>query len=353
MRNDSTPGGVFIDVGDVDMTLTKMSTGSLTVAPGTSSVELLNVKLSSNTDFEVSNFYLNFITGGLSLANFVDGTVTAYIDGIDYEITTGTTTFSTSADRFLVGNDDSATIRVVGNLKSTATTGVQYKMEFEVTEIKNIDNGNTIGGLTFSKAGDIVTVNNGTFTVTKPSTVPTNKTVLEGSASDMLYFNLKAIAENQTLKSVKVTSTVGFTGYATQIALMQGDLTIKAENDEANLSGLTYTFDNLSKELTKGTSVPFTVRVTLKNGEVTTLGTNVQLSIAATTDVVVKRAVEPTTYTTSSSAAVSGTDYQISSSLPVISLPEQNGIYTKLDIQNKSNYDVVLVTVKADMKADY
>ena len=344
--------GVLIDVGDVDMTLTKMSTGSLTVAPGTSSVELLNVKLSSNTDFEVSNFSLDFLTGELSLANFVDGTVTAYIDDMDYEITTGKTTFSTSANRFLVGNGDSATIRVVGNLKPNAAIGVQYKMKFGVTGIKNIDNGNTIDSLTFSKAGDIVTVNNGTFTVTKPSTVPTNKTVLEGSASDMLYFNLKAIAENQTLKSVKVTSTVGFTGYATQIALMQGNSTIVTEGDEADLSGLTYTFDNLSESLIKGTSVPFTVRVTLKNGEVTTLGTNVQLSIAVNTDVVVDRA-GTTTHTTSSSAAVLGTTYQISSSLPVISLPEQDGIYTTLDIQNTSNYDVVLVAVKADMKADY
>lgn len=351
MRSTSD-AGVLLNVGNVDMTLTKMSTGSTTVAPGTSSVELLNVKLSANSEFEVSKFYINFLTGQLNLASFVDNKVTAYVDGVDYEITTGSTTFAAAADRFLVNKGDSAIIRVVGNLLSTATTGKDYQMEFGVTEVKNADNGNTITSLTFKKAGDIVTVNNGTFTVSKPTSIPTNKTVLEGSTADMLYFNIKASSENQTLKSVKVTSTVGFTGFATQIALMQGTTVVATENDEVDLSGTNYTFANLSRSLIKDTSVPFTIRVTLKNGEVTNLGAKVKLSIAApTTDIVIHRSGTSTPTTTSSTTIV-GTEYQISSSLPTIAFTEQVDKNTTVQFGNTSNYDVQFISGTFEMTAN-
>ncbi|HCY20459.1 TPA: hypothetical protein DIC40_01055 [Patescibacteria group bacterium] len=81
-------------------------------------------------------------------------------------------------------------------------------MNFAITEVKNIENGNTIGALTYNKNGDTTTVNVGSYTVTKPSTLPNNKTVMEGSDSDLVYFNMKAAAENQVLKAVTVTSAL-------------------------------------------------------------------------------------------------------------------------------------------------
>jgi len=51
-------------------------------------------------------------------------------------------------------------------------------MNFAIAEVKNVENGNTIGSLSYNKNGDITTIDIGNYTVTKPTSMPTNKTVL-------------------------------------------------------------------------------------------------------------------------------------------------------------------------------
>jgi len=103
--------------------------------------------------------------------------------------------------------------------------------------------------------------------LTRPSNVPSNKTVLEGSATDMMYFNLRASAENQVLKQVIVKTDVltGFDVYATRLDLMQGTTVLKSVS--TNLNSGFVVFKDFSKTLTKDETTPFTVRVQLKGGE--------------------------------------------------------------------------------------
>ncbi|AHB41818.1 hypothetical protein P148_SR1C00001G1039 [candidate division SR1 bacterium RAAC1_SR1_1] len=339
-----------LSVANVDMSLTKVSTGSQTVAPGTSNVELLNLKLTSNTEFEVSNYTIKFNDIGELLTNFIDNEVTVYINGIDYSMTTDTLTLSASSDRFFIDKNNPATIRVVGHTKSVpAVLGESYQMNFAITEVKNIENGNTIGALTYNKNGDTTTVNVGSYTVTKPSTLPNNKTVMEGSDSDLVYFNMKAAAENQVLKAVTVTSALGgnFDVYATELTLMQGNSIVKTI-DEADLGVATVTFNDFSRNLTKDASVPFTIRATLKDGDVTTLGDIIQLQV---TDFDVRRAaaIGDAELVTTSVFNTYGKAYQIASNIPTIALTAQVEKNTTVQFANTSSYDIRVTNVTFDM----
>lgn len=336
---------VAIAYSTLDITLTKVTTGSKTVAPGSSSVVLYEAKIASNATFDVSNYTLSIDQGVAKIAtDFVDGKVTAYINGIDYEISTGTT-FSATADAFRVEPGTAVTVRVLGNVKSTAATGVTYQMSLKLNQAKNVENGQLVT-LNNTLVGDTVVVGNGGYTITKPTSIPSNKTVLEGSASDVLYFNLRANAEDQVLKSVTVTSLTAFSGYASEVALMQGTTKVKSFTNTTDLSGTTLTFDSLSTTLKKDTTVPFTVRVTLKAGEVVNLGTNVQVSMSA---VNVVRSVNHLTATTTSSTMVAGNTYQIASNVPTVALPSQDGKNTIISFASTSSYDVEIFTGTIEM----
>jgi hypothetical protein len=268
-----------LTVDGVDMVLTNKLTSSKTVAPGTSSVELYRAELTSNSEVEVTNYTLSFVTGtGDVLSGFVDGEVTAYINGAEYTLTGAGKTFSATADKFIVDKKNPALIRVVGNLRSNAPTPKDYKMNFKVNAVKNISDNVSFNPVGVAVEGAITTVNVGSFTLTRPSNIPSNKTVLEGSNAELAYFNLRASAEDQVLTKVTVASTTGFDVYASRVELMQGTTVVKSLTTNLNTGILV--FDGFSRTLAKDTTDPFTVRVQLKQGEAANLGLPVTLTVA-------------------------------------------------------------------------
>lgn len=341
----SPSASATLTLGALDITLTKVSTGSKTVAPGTSGVELYNATIKSDASFDVSNFTIT-LTGAANLNNFSDNQVTVYIAGTDYIMDTTTKTFSNSSDAFRVDPGTPVTVRVIGNVKSTATVPTVYNVTLTLNQAKNTSNGQYVTLVGKTLQGDSITVSNGTFTVEKPSTIPTNKTVAEGSQSDVLYFNVRAAAEDQVLKSLTVTSGTGtFESYATKVALMQGTTELKSITSSTDLNNTSFQFTDINNTLKKDVTTPFTVRVTLKSGEVTTLGKNVVLSVNGFN---VVRSVDQTKPTTTTSVLpINGNTYQVSSTTPVVSLPSQVGVDTELTIANTSPYDVVVENVTA------
>lgn len=346
-----------LTLASVDLSMTKKSTGSTNVAPGTSAVELYNAEITSSATFDVSNYTVTISAldgAGVSLGNlnnFVDNKVTLYIDGNDTELTTLTKTFTTSADRFRVEPGTKVKVRIVGNVKSTASIPSKYRVTLGLAEVRNVSNGqtNNFGGTPKTLQGDEVTVNNGTYTVEKPSTIPSNKTIQEGSQSDVVYFNVRASAEDQVLKQLTVNSVTGgnFDQYATKIALVQGTSEIQSITNSTDLNSNTYTFTNINKLLTKDVTMPFMIRVTLKSGDVTTLGNSIKLNV---TGFDVRRNVNQTVVTTSTSTLpLQGKPYQVSSNTPVVTLPAQNFKNTTIQFANASAYDIEVTQVKFDM----
>jgi len=344
-----------VDLAGADFVITKMTSGNKTVAPGTSAVELFNAKITSTNEFEVTQFVLTVTGTALTgFDNFTQWKVTIYVNGVDYEWTGGVFT-GTKDDKFSVAPGQSATVRVVGNLKNTAPQlGAKYRVKLEVQRLQNPAE-TTDFALTPVKDsnGDEVTVNNWTYSVSKPSTMPTNKTILEGTAVDVLFFDVRASAENQTLQEVKVTEMggVNFDTYATKMELVRGNTVLKTFN-ESDLNAANKTFSGFSTELTKDEVTSFTVRVTLKNGTVENLGKTVQLQIAnASTDMKVVRSngVE----TTSAPTSVNGNLYYISTTIPTIKPIEKLSKVAKIEFKNNSNYDVLVSEVKVEMTRTY
>jgi len=121
---------------------------------------------------------------------------------------------------------------------------------------------------------------------------------------------------------------------------MQGNTEIKSFSNDSDLGTGTLVFDNLSTTLTKDTTVPFTVRVTLRAGEVVNLGTSIKVDL---TSVNVVRSVNQTVFTTTtnkSTPLIAGNTYQIASNIPVVALPAQDGKNTIISFASTSNYDV-------------
>jgi hypothetical protein len=187
----------------------------------------------------------------------------------------------------------------------------------------------------------------------RPSNIPSNKTVKEGTAADMMYFNLRASAENQVLTKVTVltnvvtgNATTGFDVYASRVDLMQGTTVVKSLS--TNLNTQTLVFDGFSRTLTKDTQTPFTVRVQLKGGEVENLGLSVT-HVVTTGGLAVARSANTGIPTTTTSLNLTGDTYQVASDVPTVALTEQVNNETTLAISNPSNYDVVVSEVKFDI----
>jgi hypothetical protein len=194
----------------LDLTLTKMSTGSKTVAPGTSGVELLNVQVKSDATFDVSNYNL---ATNLDFNNFVDNKATIYVNGVDYEWTNSGTAlpknFTATADRFRVEPGTPVTVRVVANVRSNAATvPASYTVTLQITQVKNVSNGNTLT-VNKTQAGDTVTVKNGTATFKKATVAPKSTRTIFANASDMEIgrFAVTAEAENVTVRKVQLVLT--------------------------------------------------------------------------------------------------------------------------------------------------
>jgi len=338
----------------VDMTLTNKLTTSKIVAPGTSSVELYKAELTSNSEVEVTNYTFEFVTGSGDVDwVFVDNEVIAYVNWLEYYLTWDGKTFSASSERFSVDKNSPATIRVVWHVKSDASLNKSFKLNFKVNTVKNISDNVSFNPTWVAVESAATTVNKGSFTLTRPSNVPSNKTVLEGSATDMMYFNLRASAENQVLKQVIVktdvvtwNATTGFDVYATRLDLMQGTTVLKSVS--TNLNSGFVVFKDFSKTLTKDETTPFTVRVQLRGGEAENLWLSVKHTIlTGWLDIV--RSANTAIPTTTTSPDLNSDIYQVASNVPAVTLPTKLNNETTLAIANTSNYDVIITSVKFDL----
>lgn len=362
--NDNIGVEKTINLNAVKLSLEKLTKKDETVAPGTSSVVLFEAKVRSDVEFDISDYALKLTAAGTpaELKNSIsNGEVSVYINGDKYDLDPTSAAydagrgfvFNKSSDRFLVGPGRDAVIKVTASFKSTAELNKAYRFTLTLVKGKNVSNSNETD-LNTSIAGNTVTVNNGTYTISKP-TIATNKTVVEGTEAEMLNFKLRAASEAQTLTEVKVKATYDasnkFKDFADKVALYRNGDQVKEFTSETDLDVTELTFNDLSAALDKDVDTNFVVKVTLKSAEVANLGKKAKLEIPASGIKVVKANNNTVATSTTSTLPISNnTDgYQISSVTPEVAVPAQDGKFTTLSFKNSSNYDVKIEKVEVEM----
>jgi hypothetical protein len=353
-----------LSLSALDLTLTKMSTGSKTVAPGTSGVELLNVKVSSDATFDVSAYNL---ATNLNFNNFVDNKVTVYVNGVDYEWTnSGTTTaksFSATADRFRVEQGTPVTVRVVANVRSNAATvPASYTVTLNLTQVKNVSNGNTVA-VAKSQAGDTVTVKNGTATFKKATVAPASTRTIFANASDIEIgrFAVTAEAENITVRKVTLTNVApatmaDFTNLVSGTSVKLVDVATNAQISATVTvdNATTITLDSMSAEVLKDATRNFKVLIQSQGFAVGVHGQNVNLSV---TPVTVDKASggSATVVATATATAITTGDYKLGVVPPTVTLTKKSAsvfLVTVKNIDTETDFNLNSITARIKPVAD-
>jgi len=127
---------------------------------------------------------------------------------------------------------------------------------------------------------------------------------------------------------------------------MQGSSIIKTIS-ESDLNVTSLNINDITRNLTKDTTTPFTIRGSVKGDDVTNLGKKIELQLV-NLDVRRSTSISIPTSTTSTITNL-GKEYQIASNIPTITLPNQVDKNTTIEFTNTSSYDVELIKVKFNM----
>ena len=354
----------LLSLSSVDLTITKTSTGTKTVAPGTS-VDLYNATVTSDASFDVSNYSLTIVSptvGVNGLSAFSDNKVTVYVNGVDYEIvnsaTGGTSTraWTASSDRFRVEPGVPVTIRVTGNVRSNATpVPADYTATFAITQVKNVSNGNT-SSVTKSQAGDKVTVKNGTAVLKNATTAPASSRTIYASADQEIgRFAVGAEAENVTVRKLTVTNATGSTvsDWTTLISSNSVKLVDVATNSQISatvtVTAGSIVFDSMSAEVTKDTTRNFKVVATTTGFASGEHGKTIDIAVALNT--VDKSSGGAATTNPGTLASVSTTPYVLGVVPPTVSISKKSAKVFLVKVTNvDSESDIVLNSIKARVK---
>jgi len=165
----------------------------------------------------------------------------------------------------------------------------------------------------------------------------------------VLFFNVKAVAEDVLLSGLTMTYTgsTGMSNILEEVVLFQGTkelYTLDSEDiEDLNLaSGSEFALTGLNQKINRDQTLPFTLRVAVKNGEVGNLGQKFGFILDATTTPDVRRNVEKTVVATNKTTAnVTGREYSIVTTMPTITVAKDNE-YILVTVNNTSEYDIDL-----------
>ncbi len=318
---NQTATAIAIDVDGVDMTLKNLTTKAQSVATGKSDVELMNLELSTVNEFELSRFTVT----ADSLTGLEE--VYVYVNGSEYDELTSTAQLFKD-DTFTVTASKPLNIKVIGSIADTATAWSWYKFGVTINEIKN-DNWDKVTVSNVSRTWHTTTVKAGSITIKKTANTPSNKTIKEGEEATLLYFDVKANTDEQTVSTFDILLKGGLTasdlsGFTDELVLMEGNKEIDSIDltNYTTWTATTLTFENVNKTIAEDETVSYTVKALIKDNEIDNLWEKIQLGIAS----------------------VDWTEYTITSELPLVKLSNRDAEYTTITVSNESNYDNVLVT---------
>lgn len=208
----------------VDVTVTKKSTGSQTVAPGTANVVLYDAEIKSSAEFDVIEFEL---VRKNALTDLTNTRVILNVNGSPVEITeadfaaapAGKKVFTVN-DRFTVSPNSPVRVTVTANISSDDTffspwTPFNHHLfTFVVNKIRDVENSSNVIDLTLtpiSTPGDTTTIKLGSVEL-KDATVaaPSSRNIWTNASNvEVARFALKWEAENVTVNKITFNRVAG------------------------------------------------------------------------------------------------------------------------------------------------
>lgn len=378
VRTPGAPGVSTLTVNGVGLTLKNNVTKAQTVSANTKNVILLDIEVTSSSDIDVTDYYVDFGATYAALVPAIFDDIVVDIDGSEYNLTAfdeGAATkytLSAKSDAFSVSAKNSARIQV----KAKATWAGTSTLTFGVNTIKNTDNNTNVpwNPLT-SKAWHKTTVKASGWLNASKWTVPSSNTVEEWSENDALSFKLKATSEDILVTAVKLEIAALWLwedlSSLSKIELKQWDSVLATEDDFStftvecvtsmknmtqiaaakctasqitvwNVNHITKTVAkadeitmNINQSIKADERLPFTVVATLNNGDVVNLWSTLQIDLATVT---------AKWKTSNVASAVTGTPvagkaYQIVTEKPEFTITK-NWENIEVTIKNNSSYDI-------------
>lgn len=311
--------------GDVVLTRDASVAATATVAQGTNDVVLAAGTLSIAAPINLESFTLVMNRNGVAPTagqmNATFSSLKLVIDGVTVATATPSVTDTTTVSfggKYSVSK--SSTIRVLGNVRSTATTGVVWKAldldqaDFGVKEY--VSNGNSIpsGSFIGSVAGVSVTVGNAQITFTRNDGV-SSQSVVSGAQNLLLgRYNVTATDTSDVkISQLKFTNAASLTSNAnlTSVKLVVGGTVVSSKSFSAGNAD----FNGLSITVPKNGSVQIEVRgdfdtavtgtFSLALADNNTTAQDANSTTLANTDVLEPSVGATYTFVTSGSAALS------------------------------------------------
>ena len=359
MWNAAYATPVTLTVDGADLKVTNKTTKEQTVVPGTSDVELLNVEVTSKSELEVVDYTVSFTQWGdkFTTWNFVDGIITLYIDGEDYELDSKDwTTFTwTKKESFVVEPGRTVKIRAVANFTENAEGS--YKLTLALAWAKTTEWNNTIT-LSKSTAWHLTKVLGAWATVkTATKSAPVSTSLFENKDQEVARFAIKAANDKITVKSLDLTATVASWATLPEIKnLFDGNLRlVNVENDEE----IDATFD-LDTTDTDGKIVVKDMNLAVEKDA--TINLKVMANVGSIEDVMdgtVKLAVTAWKFKTSTTSltnltlgTITTNTYTFRATAPEITLAKASDNMFEVTIKNLNDTGILYNNLKYRVRTD-
>jgi S-layer homology domain len=349
--------GAAIAFTNVEVTFTKNSTGSVTLAPGTNNVKFFNGKLTSAVPLTVRALTITPTLTASGINAFVNDQLSVKLNGA--EIATLTVLTGGLAQpktvSFVVDSANPATLTIEGSIKNNQSVNGSFTFQVALSDVRDSSNNSATIGAGNNLTGDKTTVNTAVVEL-KTATVAAPSTTRLYSSADQEIARFALTARNEAARVQKLTLTGTVTGAAGNLlALASSNSSIKlvdvATNAQisatANIVGNVVTFDSMNDTIPMDVTRNYKVVLTTTSLD-TFYGSTVALALNAAGTSVVRdsnsNSVMPTGTTTTKT-------YTVGTVAPTVIVTAVSENVFKVKVTNPdSNTGITLTSAKFDLK---
>lgn len=295
------PSGVVVDFIQTEITLSKNTTHSVVIAPGTSNIVLFDANITSSTSFDVTQFALSPVGSSTPTTDASEmgayNNLTFTVNGVDYDLLSttfnsgSTYVFNKASDKFRIDPGSPTRVKLTGNFSNIANTGA-YSYRLSIDTLKTISIGNEVTGLNKDITGDNVTVSTPSLLVKAPTiAAPSNSKIYSNASSlEIGRFSLQADVDEITVREITLTNSGNvagtFTGVTDFTKLVSGTnvkLINVADGSQASATVTVNTSDikltGMSVKVAKDTTSNFKVLVDTQGDLTTYAPGNIALNV--------------------------------------------------------------------------